>query len=138
MNRPNLFKRLNKKLVYKDQELFSKSVIEYKVAVYDNVDDVGKNNTTTNIYYEDMVLYLPLTYCFGNIDTHLYSFIFDSLQASSKVTLFDSMEKTGILTNEEKAAVVSKLLTRKNKTKEKDSSSQEESEDPTINPPNLD
>ncbi len=121
INRPNVFKRLNLKIVDMERRLFSKSVVRYKVSLYDNVDDVGKKNTTSNIYCEEMELYLPLLYCLGNIDTHQYAFIFDELRKKSKVSMFDTMEDTQQLTEEEKKEIVDNLLNR-SKTSAKSSS----------------
>ena len=139
-NRPNFFKRINKKLNHLDQKLFAKSVIRYHVYVYSDVDDVGKNNTTANIYYEEMDLYLPLTYCFGNIDTHLYSFIFETLQQNSRVTLFDSLDDTGQLTDLEKETVVHNLLFRNKKEESSTATSKkiEEDSEEELPPPKLD
>lgn len=138
-NRPNIFKRLNRKLFDLDQRLFAKNVIQYDVQIYENVDDVGKKNTVANVYYYEMSLYLPLTFCFGNIDTHLYSFIFDILEQKSHISLFDSLDDTAVLSDEEKSAVVDNLLVRKSKKNQQTTAtvSKNEKEEETLPPPDL-
>lgn len=133
LSRFNRFKKMNRKLYLLDQKLFSKSVIEYKVSLYDNVENVGKKNTANAVYCEDLSLFIPLVYCFGNIDTHLYSFIFDILNENSKVDLFSSSADDGLMSDEEKQIVVENLLKRKKKNDEKESDSSSSEEESMIN-----
>ncbi len=136
-SRPNFFRTINAKLALYDRQLFAKNYIKYIVRIYANVDDVGKENSNAHIYYENMELYFPLIYCFGNINTHEYAFIFDALRQHSKVNLFTSAEDTAVLSDEEKDEVVHHLLNRPKKEEKKETVDVSKGEE-DIPPPSLD
>ena len=119
LNRNNVFKKINRFFVEKDNKLFAKSVIIYDINNYHSVDDIGKENTEANCYYKKLKLYFPITYAFGCIDTHIYAHIFDKLIESSFVSSFDVYCNRKNLSEEEKCDEMKRLLDRSLKAKNK-------------------
>lgn len=115
-NRPNIFKKWNKKLVNKDRKLFAKSIVRYSISIYESVDDLTKKNPDSVIEKD---LYFPLIYAFGNIDTHIYRIIFDELSRSSVVTSFDVQHSSSELSDEQIQSIINRLLCRESKAMEK-------------------
>ena len=122
----NIFKKIFRKLNSWNDYIFSKSYILYDVNVYTSEEDIGKKNTQETKYYKEEKLIFPITYAFGNLDTHVYSFVFDELMKNSNISFFDIPTNNPDLSEEEKAELVKALLDRSEKAIEKKRKKKEE------------
>lgn len=111
----NIYKRQLRWIALRKKDLYSKSIIQYKCRLYADANCIGKQNTSTETYYEELNLYFPITYAFGNIDSHIYSFIFDELMDNSLINYYEVDENKKDLSPEDKVELVKNMLDREEK-----------------------
>ena len=122
----NIYKKFLRRITLWNDFIFSKAYICYSVNLYSSEQDIGKRNTSETTYYQEKKLIFPITYAFGNLDTHVYSFVFDELMKNSEVSFFDVPTNYQDLTDEDKAQLVQALLDRTEKAIEKKKRKKEE------------
>ena len=86
-------KKLQYKLNFIQEYLFSLAYCKFKTKVYSNEDDVGKENSNSKIYYDQFNFVIPLRYCFGTIQIHEFSYIQKQLLSNSNVKYQNLKEK---------------------------------------------
>lgn len=109
----NRFKKLRYKLFRLNKKMFSSSFVAYKMRLYFNSEDVGKNNSSTSEYFIPQVFIIPIKYCFGSGDTHFFSFIYDVLRARSHYRFCDLEEMTSSLLSNEQQEVFEDIVKKR-------------------------
>lgn len=129
VNKKNIFKRALRRLALWQSDVYSKAIIRYDIKLYKDGSSIGKENAPGKENYEELSLYFPVTYAFGNIDSHIYSFIFDELMDESLIQYYSNDVNSQDLSPEEKIDLVNNLLNRKEKAIEKKRNSKKTEED---------
>ncbi len=120
INNSNIFRRLLKRLNFVIDYLNYKCFLRFDISIYDEIENVGKRNTSTRNYCEDISLYFPTYYAWGNIDTWQLSYLDDELIKRSEHTIFEVQEGQRFLTEDEKYEYTKAYLDRTVKVDVKD------------------
>ncbi len=120
INNYNVFRKILKWLDSRLDYLDYKCYLRFDIALYDNMDDLGKKNTSTSTYCDELSLYFPTFYAWGNIDTWQLSYLDDELIKRSEHTIFEVQEGQRFLTQDECEQFTKSYLDRTVKIDAKD------------------
>lgn len=109
----NHFKKLRYRLFKINKFFFSHSFVAYKIRLYFNSEDLGKNNTSTSDYFIPQTFIMPIKYCFGSGDTHYFSFIYDVLRSRSHYRFSDLEEMTSALRPEQQKELFDEIVKKR-------------------------
>lgn len=115
INNSNIFRKMLKKLNSAIDYLDYKCYLRFDVSLYDNMDDLGKHNTSTRKYSDDLSLYFKTYYAWGNIDTWQLSYMDDELIKRSEYSIFEVDEGQRYLSPEEKFESTKNYLSKEKK-----------------------
>lgn len=99
---PNRFKRLQLKILDLRNLNLSESYLSYKFKVYKKASYLNKTKNEEDPYYDEFDFVFPITYCWGTVDTHYYSFLYDQLLVNAKRGYQDLSDLNFVESYEEK------------------------------------
>lgn len=109
----NNFKKLRYRIFKLNKFFFSHSFVAYKMRLYFNSEDLGKNNTSTSEYFIPKIFIMPIKYCFGSGDTHYFSFIYDVLRARTQYRFSNLEEMTSSLGPNEQLELFDEIVKKR-------------------------